>query len=265
VSRARLLLAAVLASACLPALPTPADATETATLSATLTPEHLGEGTTIGFGFRIAAPDHKAPAPLTEISLRYPNNLGIALSGLGLATCSAQGLLVLGHLGCPPNSLMGYGTAIAEIPLGPVIVHETAQVTIYRAPTSDGHYALLIDAISQSPVDADILLPGLLLPAPNPFGGGISITVPAVPSIPEAPNVAVVQLNATLGPRHILYYEQLHGKTVAYRPKGILLPDTCPRGGFPFAAELGFEDGSHTRAKTTVPCPRTVNAARPRS
>lgn len=255
-SRARLLLGAILAGACLSALPAAAGVAETATLSATLTPEHLGAGTTIGFGFRITAPDHGAPSPLTTISLRYPNDLGIALSGLGLATCSPQSLQVLGRLGCPPNSLMGYGTAIAEIPIGPAIVRETAQVTIYRAPTRDEHLALLIDAIGQRPVDADILLPGLLLPAPNPFGGGISITVPAVPSIPEAPNVAVIQLSSTLGPQHILYYEQLDGRTVAYRPKGILLPDTCPRGGFPFAAELGFEDGSHTRAKTTVPCPR---------
>lgn len=33
------------------------------------------------------------------------------------------------------------------------------------------------------------------------------------------------------------------------------VPRVCPVGGYPFAADLAFEDGSHITARTTAPCP----------
>jgi hypothetical protein len=253
VRRARDLLAAIIACAC---LPTAAHATQSVRLHATLTPERLGQGTTIGFSFQIAAPDGRVPPPLTEVNIRYPSELAIALSGLGLATCTTEVLEESGPAGCPTDSLMGYGSALAEIPIGPEIFQETAQVTLVRAPVQDGHLALLFFANGASPVSTQIVFPGLILPAPTPFGGRIHIKVPLVPSLPAAPDVALVQLRTTLGPRHITYHENVHGRWVSYHPQGILLPNSCPRGGFPFAATLAFLDGSHATAHTTVPCPR---------
>jgi hypothetical protein len=252
VLRAHFLTAAVLLSACLPAT---AQATQSVRLQATLTPERLGQGTTLGFGFQIHGPADRVPSPLTEIDVRYPENLGIALSGLGLATCSQATLEASGPYGCPPNSVMGSGSALAELPIGPEIIRETTPITIVRAPNQEGHIALLFYATSPIPVDAQIVFPGLLLPAAPPFGGRVDINVPLVPSIAGAPDVAIVLLRSTIGPRGITYYEQVEGKTLAYQPKGLLLPNRCPRGGFPFAAEFSFQDGSHARAKTTVPCP----------
>ncbi len=81
----------------------------------------------------------------------------------------------------------------------------------------------------------------------------MQIGVPLVPSLPDSPDVAVVQLTTTLGPLGITYYERVHGHTIAYHPRGLLLPDSCPRGGFPFAAELGFVDGSTASARRCVP------------
>lgn len=249
--RAGALLAAALICLCAPA---GAQAAQSVSLHATLTPERLGAGTTIGFGFQISAPAGRVPAALTGINVRYPADLGIALSGLGLATCSAETLEEYGPAGCPTESRMGYGSALAEIPVGPV-VHETARVTIVRAPAENGHLALLFYADAASPVSAQIVFPGLLLGAPAPFGGRIDIGFPLVPGLPAGPDVAIVRLRATLGPQHITYYEHLHGRLVGYRPKGILLPRSCPRGGFPFSATLTFLDGSHAAPHTTVPCP----------
>jgi hypothetical protein len=81
--------------------------------------------------------------------------------------------------------------------------------------------------------------------------------LPIVPSVPGAPDVAIVSLRVTRGPQGLSYYEQAEGSTLAYTPKGILLPTTCPRGGFPFAATFSFLDGSHPVAHTTVPCPHS--------
>jgi hypothetical protein len=253
--RRTLLLAALLGCAC---LPTAATAAQSVKLSATLTPERLGQGTTIGFSFQIDAPAGAIPAPLTGVNLRYPENLGVATSGLGLATCSVARVEAFGPNHCPADSVMGIGSAIAEFPIGPKIARESALVSIFRAPDENGQIALLLYVTAMNPVGVQIALPSLLLPAAAPFGGSVQIGVPLVPSFPDSPYVAVVQLTATLGPLGITYYERLHGRTIAYHPRGLLLPDSCPPGGFPFAAALSFADGSTASARTAVPCPSHV-------
>jgi hypothetical protein len=246
-------LAAILACALLPAT---AQAQESVRLSTTLTPDRLGAATTIGFGFHITAPGAEAPPALTEINLRYPGNLGIALSGLGFATCTTITLETFGVQRCPADSFMGHGTAVGEIAIGPDIIRETAQVTIVRGPTQEGHLAMLIYANASTPVNAQLTFPALVLPAPAPFGGRIAVDVPLVPTLPGSPDVAVVSLQSTLGPQGLTYYERVGSRTIAYHPTGILLPDRCPHGGFPFAAEFSFQDGSHATAHSTVPCPK---------
>ena len=253
------LVAAVLLGLCLAAcaLPTGARAAPPgASLSAAFTPERLGRRGTLDFGFSFSAPPGQVPPPLTRIELRYPDNLGIALSGLGLADCTAQTLEASGPAGCPPNSVMGYGVAFTGIVLGSTTITESAPITILRSPDQEGRLAVLFSAEGTTPVDTRIVFPGLLLPAPAPFGGLVSVGVPLVPTLPGAPYISVIQLHATIGPENVTYYEQAGGTTLAYRPKGILLPDSCPPGGFPFAAEFSFSDGSHAGARTAAPCPR---------
>jgi hypothetical protein len=259
------LLGAILGGVLLGALGLPlgALAAPSAKLGATLTPERLGQGTTVGFTFRISAPGGQVPPPLIGVSLRYPENLGIALSGLGVASCSPETLTALGPYGCPANSVMGRGSATAEIPVGPQILAETAPITIVRAPEREGRLTVLLYAFGLVPIDAQIVFPGLLLPAAPPFGGLVNIDVPLVTSLIGAPNVSVVKLQTTLGPQGLTYYRRSGTRTVSYRPRGILLPDSCPRDGFPFAAEFTFADSSHATARTKVPCPAREQRRKP--
>jgi hypothetical protein len=238
-------------------------AAQSTSLQAALTPERLGQGTTIEFGVHISTQTNTAPSPLTGVTLSYPANLGIATSGLGLQTCTPTTLETAGAEGCPADSRMGYGSAIAEVPGGPEIEEETVATSIFMAPLQNNRIALLLYADGQTPVSAQIVLPALLLPAPAPFGGALTITVPLIPSWPGGPDVSVISLHATIGPLHLTYYEHIHGKTIPYHPKGIVLPISCPRGGFPFAATFNFLDGSHTNAHTTVPCPTRNNNITP--
>jgi hypothetical protein len=231
-------------------------AAQSVELHATFTPEQLGRGTTIHFGFQVTAPDGRVPPALTMVDVRYPGDLGIALSGLGISTCRPSELEDPESGRCPPNSRMGYGTAIAEIPIGPLILYEEVKISVYRAPTQAGHLALIFYADGNTPVDAEIFFLGFILPTDGPFGGDISLHIPLVPSLPGAPDVAVVKLQTTLGPQRLTYYENVRGKKVSYHPKGILLPNDCPRGGFPFAASFTFLDGSHSNAGYNIPCPR---------
>ncbi|MHB8490864.1 MAG: hypothetical protein ACYDA6_01440 [Solirubrobacteraceae bacterium] len=233
-------------------------------LSASLAPEHLGRGTTIGLFFRLTERRGRTPPPVRSIAIRYPNELGIALSGLGLETCTAAVLEASGPTGCPADSLMGRGTARAVVPFGPEMVHESATVTILRAEDQDGYIALLFDAQGISPVKANIVLSARLLPVGPPFGGMIDIAVPIIPSLPEAPPVSLTGLSATLGPQGLVYLRPGQGGgQVPYTPKGIVLPERCPRRGFPFASTFTFSGGTRSSARARVRCPAS-GRGRPR-
>ncbi len=247
------ILQTVLLCACLPAA---ARAETSATLSAAFTPELLGQRTTLNFSFAFSDPTSQLPSPLTEIELRYPSNLGIALSGLGLATCDSKTLELSGTAGCSANAVMGYGEAFTGIQLGTTVITENAPITILRAPDEEGRLALLFYAEGTTPINTRVAFAGLLLPTSAPFGGLVSIGVPLVPTLPGAPYISVIHLRATIGPKGVTYYEHLGNATFGYRPRGILLPPGCPRAGFPFDARFGFLDGSPAFAHTTVPCPR---------
>ncbi len=248
------ILAVILAlCACLPVT---ARATQSAKLDVTLTPERLGKGTTIVFDFQIAAGDSQVPSPLTALDLSYPANLGIVTSGLGLATCSLTALEVMGPPGCPADSRMGYGSASVEVPFGPTIIKENSSIAIFMGPPQEGRLGLLFYADGMTPIAAELIFPSLVLPAPVPYGGSLDTTMAPVPTLPGAPDAAVVRLHSTIGPLGLTYYERSHGRTRAYRPNGIVLPGHCPRGGFPFAALFTFQDHSQATAYTTVPCPR---------
>jgi hypothetical protein len=268
---ARALVVATVLAACAPAaakataavrVRAAAGAPPSATLTAAFEPENLSQRTTLSFGFRVTAPGGLVPPALTEIDLSYPHKLGIALSGLGLATCTAAALEASGLPGCQADSIMGFGDATAEISLGSDVVAETVPITILRAPDEEHHIALLFDAVGTAPLNTTAVFAGALLPAPLPYGGTVSIDAPLIPSLPGAPDVAIVALHATLGPAGVTYYEHIPGETLGYQPPGLLLPPTCPKGGFPFAAQFSFLGGAQASARATDPCP--AQAARRR-
>ena len=249
-------LICVLVLACT-GLPAQAHAARTVRLTAALSPERLGAGTTIQVGFRVATPAGLEPSPVTDVQLLLPRGLAIATSDLGLETCVPLKLEHQGLAGCPPNSLMGRGSALTEVPFGSTFVSEPARVTLFWAPLKDGHPQLLFLASGELPVLTDLVFGALVLPAQAPFGGVIDTTLPLVPSIRNGPDVALVGLQTTIGARGITYYEQVKGRTISFRPRSILLPPRCPRGGFRFAARLSFQDGTHASASASVACPRS--------
>jgi hypothetical protein len=195
------------------------------------------------------------PAPLTEVQVSYPANLGLVTSGLGLKTCEPSALEKLGAEACPPNSKMGQGDALVEVPFGPRILRERLTLGIYASPSNDGYLHLAILAYGSEPVIARIVLAAVLLP------GRMNITVPAVVTLPGAPYATLVHMQATIGGA-LTYYERVHGHTVAYRPRGIGLPDACPSGGWRLGASLAFIDGRRSRAGTVIPCPRASGTRR---
>jgi hypothetical protein len=217
-------------------------------MTARLSPERLGKPSTISAGFQIFSGDPRPPI-LTGLQLSYPRNLGFATSGLGLAACDPALLEENGPEVCPANSRMGRGSALVEIPLGGFLHPEHVELTLFAGPSSSGYLQVLVSGVGSFPVSALVVLSAELLP------GGLGISIPPIPTLPEGPYVSLVEMHLQLGGR-LTYYEQVRGRTIAYHPPGIALPRSCPRGGFPFAATFAFQGGKRASARTRVACPR---------
>lgn len=227
----------------------PATAAQSASLSAAFTPERLGQPTAVSFAFTIRTPGGGVPPALSAVQIRYPAGLGIATSGLGVASCQPSRLEQSGPDGCPADSRMGSGQAQLRFAIGPQVFQEDASLALIAGPSPDGYVHMLIAATGTQPVAARVVMATLL------NEGALNITVPAVASLPEGPDVAIVSVHATLG-GPLTYYEHTRGRTIAYHPGGIVLPARCPRGGFAFSATFTFADAGHASAATTVRCPR---------
>jgi hypothetical protein len=216
--------------------------------SATFTPDRLGSPTSISLTLTLDPPAPTVPPPVEAVEVSLPTDLGLATSGLGLASCEPSALLTEGPAACPANSKMGTGTALVEVPFGPETIPETVALSLYAAPSSDGYIHLAILAYGKEPVYAFTVLSGVV------HAGNVVIDIPPIPSVPAAPYVSLVRLHATLGGA-LLYHERVDNHTIAYRPRGIGLPDSCPHGGFPLAATFLFDSGERMKAATVVPCP----------
>jgi hypothetical protein len=217
-------------------------------MAASFTPKRLGASTTVQLAIRIGRPGPTVPTAVSRVELDFPRDLGIATSGLGLADCAPGALELAGPSSCPANSKLGAGDATVAVAFGPTTVNEHVTLGLFAAPSSDGYIHMSVLAVGLEPIAARIVMPAVLLP------GRLRIDVPPVSSVPGAPDVAVVALRAKLGGA-LTYFERSHGHTIAYRPRGISLPDRCPDGGWRLSAQLAFMDGATSTARTAVPCP----------
>jgi hypothetical protein len=258
-SQALTLALALLLGVCLPEAASAA--TERATLHASFTPNRLGASTTISFTFHVETVEGLAPSPMTSLDLRMPAGINYTSTTLGLAICRPEALLAGGLAGCSPNSRLGFGSALVEVPFGVGSGTEIPEIQAVMGPPRNGNIVVLFYANGLWPVYAQLVFTGEVLPDSGRFGSQLATTVPPVQSVPGGSDVSIVSAQTTIGPNHLTYYRHRHGRLVRFHPIGVSVPERCPRGGFPFSAEFGFQDGSRTSASTAVPCP----PRRPRS
>jgi hypothetical protein len=233
-----------------------APTSEQASLRASFTPDRLGVSTTIGFGFHVQTVTGLAPPPMTSVVLRMPAGMNYTLTTLGLAICQPAVLQAKGVAGCPPNSRLGSGNAFVEVPFGTGSGQEIPEIqAVSGPPTAGGNMVVLFYANGRTPVAAQLVFEGEVLPDSGAFGSQLATIVPLIPSVPNGPDVSIVDIKATIGPSGLTYYKHVHGHLRPFHPLGIGVPEHCPHGGFPFSASFTFQDGSQASASTTVPCP----------
>jgi hypothetical protein len=250
--RGALIPLAALLCACLPAS---GQAAQTVTLHTSFSPDRLGTPTTIGFGFTIKSTTGGLPSPLTHVALSMPSGMNYLTTTLGLETCNPKKLVEKGLTGCPVDSRLGSGSAFVEVPFGTGAGQELPAIQALMGPARHGNAVVLFYADGREPVFAQLVFEGELVPGGAGFGEDLSTAIPPIESVPGGAHVSIIKVESTIGPNHLLYEKRVHGRVVHFHPRGVAIPEKCPRGGFRFKAAFAFEDGSTATATSAVPCP----------
>jgi hypothetical protein len=228
-------------------------ATDTLTVNEAFTPDKLGAPTNLSITAQFASSTGGPPSPITKLTLYAPAGLGIEARGAG--TCNPEALQLHGPSSCPANSRVGFGGGVGLIELPKQIIRERYTIDFFFAPKEHGHLALLAYASAAAPVLVELTVIAKEVPAPKPYGLGFSVEIPPISTLPGATLASVESAFATFGSPNVAYYEHIHGKRALVHLKGVVVPKSCPRGGFPTEGKIDFADGSTLTVNPTIPCP----------
>jgi hypothetical protein len=224
-------------------------------------------GGTAAITMQLQVDDRDVVSPATKIRIMAPAGIDITSSDLGMATCQLPQASITNVLAgsaaqtpCPRNSLLGHGTATAMLRFTPSErpILGRANVSLFSGDEVERNPGLMIFVAALNPVATGLAYTGYLFEAERPFGLGMQLLLPLIPSPPFGATVSLGKMRVTIGARDIVYSERRGGRTVRYRPQGLGLPTRCPKGGFPFRVQLEFANGSHRTVTTRVRCPPRI-------
>jgi hypothetical protein len=246
VPRARTLTATALASAlvaCAQAVgPTPARA---ATITATLAPDRLGARGALTFTADFAEGSTTVPPPVRTAVLMLPAGLGLDVPTL--RSCNAARLRARGPSGCPAQSELGHGHALVVADAGSQLITESIALWVFLGPLHGFQPTIEVLGQGDTPLLKRIVLAGTVMPAHAPYGEELVMDIPPISTVALEPDASLASLTLTVG-------------TSASRAEAnantVVVPTSCPPGGFPFAAEFTYADGSTGSALATDLCPR---------
>jgi hypothetical protein len=252
-SRARVLVAATVACICL-IVATAAWAAQTLEVTASFSPDKLGAPTNVHGTAKIGSDSARLPSPIAEATVMGPAGLTVDTKGVGICN-PAQLEATLNPAVCPKDSKAGFGGGVGAYELAGEVNEEPFTLNFYRGPNEDGHLVILAYLNAVSPVSVQLVLKAQVVNEPKPYGLGFTFKVPPIESLPGASNATAKSIYITLGAPNAAYYEKVGGKRKLVHVKGIVLPKTCPKGGFPYETQFIFEDGTTNTIKHTIPCP----------
>jgi hypothetical protein len=215
-----------------------------ASITPSLSPNRLHAKAALTFTMRLSGSQFGVAAPLSRSVVRLP--AGMTLDVPHLSSCTAARLRARGPSGCPAQSELGRGHALVEVHAGTENITEEAELWAFLGPPNNLQPTFEILAQGYTPIDERKVLAGSVLPASPPYGEELQMSIPPIPTLMFEPDASIATFALTIGAR------VRHGKHSA---NAVLTPSTCPAGGFPFAAEFTYADGSVGAALATTPCP----------
>jgi hypothetical protein len=218
------------------------------------TPDRLGAATNLSITAAFASSTEVPPAPVTRLTLYAPAGLRIQAHGAG--SCTEAVLEQRGPAGCPADSRVGFGGGVGVLAFPSGLVREPFTLDFFFAPSEHARLRLLAYASGISPVGVSLVVVAREIPTPKPYGLGFSVQVPQVSTIPGAAYASVESAFATFGASDVAYFKTVHGRRTLVHLKGLIVPATCPVGGFPTRGTVEFADGATFTVNPRIPCPR---------
>jgi hypothetical protein len=215
-----------------------------ATIAASFQPDRLGAMGALTVTIDLAEDALGDPPPLRRSVLRLPAGLGVEIPHL--RSCESERLRLLGPRGCPAQSKLGVGRALVRAPLGSELLDESVSLWVFLGPLRNLQPTFEMLAQGYTPFDERVVLSGTVLPDNPPYGEDLVLSVPAIPTLPLEPDASVASMSLTIG----------SSRRSARESNTTIEPTRCPPGGFPFAAELTYADGSTQDVSAATACPR---------
>jgi hypothetical protein len=223
-------------------LPPTAPLPTSATIIPSLFPDRLGAHAALTITMHFAGGEFGVPLPVRRSVLRLPARMSLEVPSL--RSCSARRLRELGPAGCPSRSRLGNGAALAETHMGSQITSEQVSLSAFLGPPNNLQPTFEILAKGYTPLDEQIVFGGSVLADTPPYGEELVMSIPPVPTLPLEPDASIVTFSLTVGTSR-----GSHDRNT------VLVPSRCPAGGFPFAAEFTYANGSDGSASASIPCP----------
>jgi hypothetical protein len=215
-----------------------------ATISPSFSPDRLGAKAALTFTVSYTGGEFEVPSPVREAVVHFPP--GLSLNIPHLRSCTRAQIEARGAEGCPRQSLIGTGHALADIHAGEGVEREEATLWSFIGPPQNDNPTIEILGQGYTPLNERVVISGTVLPDQPPYGEKLVMSIPPIPSIPLEPDASTAFFTITVGGAHYR----------AQDPNTVLVPPSCPTGGFPFAAEFTYANGSTNTTTASVPCPR---------
>lgn len=225
------------------ALAGPARAGTLASISPSLRPDRPRARAALTLTIHLQGAEGGVPAPLRHAELHLPANVNLDIEQL--RSCSATVLQADGPTACPAAAAIGGGSALVAGELDTQTVTENVSMQAFLGPLRNLQPTFEILAAGSRPIGAQMVLTATASPDRAPYGEVLAMTVPPISTISSEPDASVLTFSLTIGrPR------------AGRHAPAVIVPKRCPRGGFPFAGDFTFADGSSSRVWATAPCPR---------
>jgi hypothetical protein len=215
-----------------------------ATITPLLSPDRLGATGALSFTIRFADTGASVPLPVRSSTLRFPASMTLEVPHL--RSCSVARLRARGAGGCNPESLLGRGHALVEVDVGSQILTEDVSLSAFLGPLDNLQPSILILGQGYTPFDERVVMAGAMRPGDAPYGEALTLAIPPIPTLTLEPDASIATFSLTVG---------THARHGAAAANTIRVPASCPPGGFPFAGEFTYADGSSAISTATVPCP----------
>lgn len=228
-------------------------ASETFTVTTYFSPDKLGAPTNLS-AKAIFASNGRAPTPVGNVLAYGPAGFDVDVAGTGV--CEKAVLELNGPGGCPADSRIGFGGGVGLVEIAKEVIKEPFTLDFFLGPSEGGRLVILVYANAVSPVSVQIVIVAKEVHGPKPYGLGFTFEIPPIPTLPGASYASVESSYFTVGSQKVAYYHTVRGKRRLVHVKGLIVPRTCPHGGFPFKVTIGFLDGAQSTDAYTAPCPR---------